>query len=233
MAPTISPEPDRRSKVAVEAADRPPRGRWWRLALFVAVVLGIQAAGSWLAGLLELEIWPRHSPMLDLAGVLISAAYVITMALPFVPGIEIGLAVMLVFGAQAIPAIYACTQLALALSFLVGRLVPLGVLAAGAGWLHLHALRRLLARLEPLAPTERLALLTEKAPRAWVRRLITHRYLALAVLINLPGNAILGGAGGIGLVAGMSRVFSLPRYLLLMAVATSPVPLVLWFGGTG
>jgi len=202
--------------------------RWTRIALFVGVVIGIQLAGSWLGSLLQIEIWPRHSPMLDLVAVLIIVAYVFTMALPFVPGIEIGLAVMLVFGAESIPAIYLCTQAALLLSFAVGRFVPLGVLTAFTGWLHLFRAQALLRRLEPLPSDRRLALLLERAPHRSVEQLVRYRYLALALLINLPGNAIIGGAGGIGLIAGMSRVFSLPRYVLVMAIATTPVPIVLW-----
>ncbi len=207
--------------------------RWLRLALFVAAVLAIQALGGWAADRIEFEIWPRHSPMLDLAALLIAAAYIITMALPFVPGIEIGLAVMLVFGSESIPAVYVCTQAALLLSFVAGRYLPLGLLTGFAGWLQLTRVHRLLSQLEPLAPAGRLQLLVERAPRRWVRRLVNHRYLALAVLINLPGNAIIGGAGGIGLIAGMSRVFSLPRYIAIMAAATTPVPLALWLGRPG
>jgi hypothetical protein len=72
-----------------------------------------------------------------------------------------------------------------------------------------------------------------RAPYQWVGRLVRHRYISLAVLINLPGNAILGGAGGIGLLAGMSGIIKLPRYMATMAIATTPVPLLLWFGGMG
>ncbi len=52
----------------------------------------------------------------------------------------------------------------------------------------------------------------------------------LAVAVNLPGNSRLatrnsqlGGAGGIGMLAGTSRVFSFPRYALLIAAARWPL----------
>jgi len=56
--------------------------------------------------------------------------------------------------------------------------------------------------------------------------LLRHRYLVLAVLFNLPGNAIIGDGGGIALIAGMSRLFPFPKYVLLVCVAITPVPLL-------
>jgi hypothetical protein len=49
------------------------------------------------------------------------------------------------------------------------------------------------------------------------------------VLINLPGNMLVGGGGGIALVAGMTRLFSWPAFLLTVAVAVAPVPLLIYF----
>lgn len=129
-----------------------------------------------------------------------AAVFVVAMALPFVPAIEIGLALMLIGGAEGVVIVYLCTQLALAASFVFGRLVP----------------RRCLA--QPLADP--------RLGRGWMGRLRAHRYLALAVLVNLPGNAAVGGAGGIAMAAGASRLFDYPRYGLTMAVATSPLPLL-------
>ena len=50
--------------------------------------------------------------------------------------------------------------------------------------------------------------------------------LVLAVLFNLPGNALIGGGGGIAMMAGMSRLYSFPAYLLLIAVAILPGPIL-------
>ena len=206
--------------------------RGLRFALLLALVVAIQQLGEWVSVQLQLEFSSHQNPMFDAAALLLVLAYTITMALPFVPGIEIGLAVMLVFGPDVFLVVYACTQVALLISFVAGRLVPLGSLAALAGWLQLHRTQFTLASLEPLEPAKRLEYMLRCAPRRWVRGLIEHRYLALAVLINLPGNAIVGGAGGIGLTAGMSRVFGLPQYVLVMALATTPVPIALsiWHG---
>jgi hypothetical protein len=58
-------------------------------------------------------------------------------------------------------------------------------------------------------------------------------YIVLMSLPFLPGievglmlMAMLGVGGGIGLIAGMSRLFPFPKYLLLVCVAVTPVPLL-------
>jgi len=53
----------------------------------------------------------------------------------------------------------------------------------------------------------------------------------LALLINLPGNSLIGGGGGILLVAGPSRLFSLPALVVTLILATAPVPLAVWLMG--
>jgi hypothetical protein len=121
-----------------------------------------------------------------------AAVYVLAMALPFVPGIEIGLALMLLLGEPGIALVYLCTQLALALGYAAGRFLPRPAL-----------------------------------PGAWAERLRRRPALALAALINLPGNAAIGGAGGIAVLAGAARLLPFWRYVLVMAVATTPLPLAL------
>ena len=70
------------------------------------------------------------------------------------------------------------------------------------------------------------------APNRFAAVLLRQRYLALALLLNMPGNFVLGGGGGIAMMAGLSRVFSPPLFLLMTMLAVAPVPLaVAWFGG--
>jgi hypothetical protein len=55
--------------------------------------------------------------------------------------------------------------------------------------------------------------------------------LALAVSLNIPGNFLIGGGGGIGLFAGISRLYSVTGYLITISIAVAPVPVaVLFFG---
>ena len=64
-------------------------------------------------------------------------------------------------------------------------------------------------------------------PTRTIPALLKRRYLVLAVLLNLPGNALIGGGGGLAMVAGMSRLYSFPAYFLLISVAILPGPAVI------
>lgn len=71
----------------------------------------------------------------------------------------------------------------------------------------------------------------ETAPKGISRVLVDHRDLALIAVLNMPGNALIGGGGGIALVAGMSGMFRPDRYLLAVAIAALPIPLFMLAGG--
>ena len=71
----------------------------------------------------------------------------------------------------------------------------------------------------------------ERLPDWLGHRLIKWRYLGLAAVINIPGNSIVGGGGGICMVAGLSRIFTPTATLVTIALAVSPVPLLIWFFG--
>ncbi len=60
--------------------------------------------------------------------------------------------------------------------------------------------------------------------------LVKYRYLTIAVLINMPGNYLLGGGGGISIVCGTSRRISWKGFLLTIALAVSPVPILAYLG---
>lgn len=199
--------------------------------MLLAAILALSAIGDWCIGQIDVAAWTHSLDGLDAAWIAIALIYVLLMALPFVPGIELGLALMLLLGDGGILLVYLCTQVALALSFFAGRWVPMPLLITVLHALRLERMRRLLACLETAGPEKRLVRLTEHAPSAWARRSMRHRYLTLAVVLNLPGNALLGGAGGLGLIAGASRLYRFPGYCLLVAAATSPVPLLLMLRG--
>jgi len=123
--------------------------------LLVALVAAGYVAREWLAlqlGALPLAAGQGLMSRLVLLSV---AAYVLIMAVPFVPGVEIGLGLLMVFGAKIAPLVYLCTVASLSLSFAIGRLVPEQVLAALLGDLGLRRAARLIARYERLSPGER------------------------------------------------------------------------------
>ncbi|MGA1369426.1 MAG: hypothetical protein ACO394_13000, partial [Blastocatellia bacterium] len=43
--------------------------------------------------------------------------------------------------------------------------------------------------------------------------------VVLAVALNMPGNAMIGGGGGIAMLAGMSGLFALPVFVMVIAIA--------------
>lgn len=197
-----------------------------KIALFLAALLFLNYAMGWLANLVAFQMWPRH---VHAASFLLFAtvfSYTLLLAIPFLPGIEVGLMLMAMLGHKGIVLVYLCTVLALSLSFLFGRLLPPRHLARALGWFHLNRAREMVDALAPLGPEERLRFLTKSAPSRIVPFLLRHRYLIIGVLFNVPGNALIGGGGGIGLIAGMSRLFPFPKYLLLICLAITPGPII-------
>lgn len=214
-------------------ASRRERGRGTFKALLLAtvyiclVVLGI-TIGHWMTGHLEIDI--HHSPETDAwwhRVVLITFfTYVVLMTLPFVPGVEVGLALLVIFGGEMALLVYLGTVFALICSFVMGRVVPERAVLWTLAFLHLRRAHEFVSRLQSLPAQERLRFLLEASPARSLTWLLRFRLVAIAILLNLPGNALIGGGGGIGMAAGMSRLFSFPSYLLTVCIATAPVPLL-------
>jgi len=203
----------------------------WKLALFVALLVAASYAGNWVNGQLTMELTPSTEPALHRLIMTATTIYVLLMMLPFVPGVEIGLSMMALFGAKIVPLVYSATVAALMLSFLVGRLVPQHVIAETFEVLHLKRAARLLRQLEPLDSDARLQFLLQNTSSRIAPLLLRRRFLALMVALNLSGNSLVGGGGGICLVAGFSRLFTFPKFALAVAVAVSPVPLAMFMMG--
>ena len=200
-----------------------------KLLIIVAAIAVLNLGGNWLLQQLDFQLFPRHDSLMHVAILGIAVVYILLMAIPFMPGIEIGLGLMMLLGYKGALLVYLCTLAALSLSFIVGRIIPTQALIRLLDWLHLERAGALLRRLEPLDRQQRLELLYSLAPSRAVPLLLRHRYLAVLVLLNLPGNAVIGGGGGIGMAAGMSRLFPFPLFVLLVALAVAPVPILFYF----
>lgn len=154
--------------------------------------------------------------------------YGVVLALPFLPGVELGLLIMAVFGPVGALAAYAATIGGLMLAYTAGRTLPEGVIVG------------LLGRIGIVVPRDGIASATESLiaerrraqsmPRRLTATLLNHRYLTLAFGLNFPGNAALGGGGGLALLSGMSRQFGWCSFLLTVAIATSPAPILVLAG---
>jgi hypothetical protein len=134
---------------------------------------------------------------------------------------------MMVLGPKIVPLVYLCTLVSLFLSFMVGRLIPNKSLINFLHGLHLRKASFLLTELEGLDSQQRFDLLIERSPKKFVPFLLKYRYLALLVIINTPGNIVVGGGGGVAMSAGMSRLFAPSLFLLTIIIAVSPIPLFL------
>ena len=215
---------------------RQPAARSSRLRLLIkiAVIVGLAAllnyGGHLAVAKIEFQFWPEHEDMVITVLWVSILVYVLLMALPFAPGVELGLALMMVLGPKGIVLVYFCTLLSLSLSFIVGRLIPLRVLAGLLGWLHLQNSRNLLIRLEPLNAEEKLDCLLKSAPLRIIPFLVRHRYLMIALILNLPGNALVGGGGGVGVIAGMSGLYPFLNFFLLISLSILPLPLLILSG---
>lgn len=168
----------------------------------------------------------RWSPSALVGGGLL---YVLLLSLPFVPGVELGVLLMCVFGKEGIIFVYFATVAGLSLAFSVGRLLP-------KEWME--------SRLQKLGFSRRcdsphdeiddlLYNLSHNSKfcqnRFW-SFLTKYRYLMIAALFNMPGNYLIGGGGGISLTCGISRRISWKKFLLTTILAVLPVPLLAFFG---
>jgi hypothetical protein len=206
----------------------------FRLLLKISLIAGflvlLNYGGSLVVEQINFQLWPQHEHIMIIMLWFSIVVYVLWMALPFVPGVELGLALMVMLGPKGVVLVYVCTLLSLTLSFTIGRLIPLNGFARFFGWLHLHKAQDLVLQLKPLNSEERLDFLMRTAPSKVIPFLLRHRYLMIAIALNLPGNAIIGGGGGIGLITGMSRLYPFPRYILLVSLAITPLPLLFLAG---
>jgi hypothetical protein len=197
---------------------------------YLAALLG----GLWLSTRLhevvaQVEAGPIAAGMIVVA----FAAFLLLSAIPFVPGAEIGLGILMVLGAEGALLVYLGMVAALGLSFGAGRFVPPDRIAAALGAMGFARARDAVLRTGALPDEERARFIERHAPARWVPVLLRHRYVALALLFNLPGNVILGGGGGIAFAAGASRLFGTGAYLLTIMLAVAPVPLMFWLFGAG
>ena len=220
----------------IQANNPPGKRRWLRIVILLLVYAGLLAVGhwgsQWLIDLVGVDLSPgvkSHARHVVMAGI---ALYTGLMAIPFVPGIEISLALLAAFGHQVAALIYAATVVALAISYLIGRLVPIRLIALLFESLGQQRSVSLVRRLEPLSAEQRLEVLIAHAPKRFIPTLLKYRYIAIAVVLNVPGNAIIGGGGGIALLAGISGLFTFPRYLAVVSLAVLPVPLTIMLLGS-
>lgn len=202
-----------------------------RVLLLIAII-GLATWGSYLIrDALNLQVRPDNEQQVHRAIIVGAVAYIALLALPFVPGAEIGLAMLAALGPAIAPLIYICTVASMILAFAVGRFLPIVMLERALSLLRMRRAAALVARAAPLSQEERLAMLLDGQSKRVLSLALRYRYVALALAVNTPGNSIIGGGGGIMILAGLSGIFSPLWTFLAVALAVSPVPLAVMFLG--
>jgi hypothetical protein len=163
-------------------------------------------------------------------------AYLLLLALPFVPGVELGLLIMIFFGRDGVIAAYLATIGGLSLAYAAAWSLPNQITLRWMSRLGLSdaagdpgaAINGMVANATVAAQG------TDKGARGAAGKfasfLLDHRYLTLAACLNLPGNSVLGGGGGIAFLCGLSGQFHMRRFILTVVLATAPIPLLVLFG---
>ncbi len=162
---------------------------------------------------------------------IVLVVYAILMALPFVPGIAIVVPLLVLNGPSVMPYVWAATLGGLLLAYAAGRATPPGALAALLARLRQRRAAAAVAALMTRPPDTRLSYMRGLLPPRLAPLAGAGRYALLAVMVNVPGASVIGGGGGLALMAGYTRLFApLPTIATLIA-ATAPVPLLIWLGG--
>ncbi len=204
----------------------------YRSALRIFALLGLAFALHeifvWAEGWIAANDYGWAMPGLLVAVLVI---YAVLIAIPFVPGIEIGLMVLAAGGSGIAPLVWIATASGLTLAYMVGCKVPYTWLHRVLLDLHLTRACQFLERFEALPVEERAAFVQALLPLRHLGWVVKYRYLNLALLINIPGNSMIGGGGGIAFVSGVSGMFRVPLVMVTIVVATAPVPLAIWLFG--
>lgn len=172
------------------------------------------------------ELLEELREMMGVLGfVLLACCYALFLAMPFVAGVEIGLLIMAIFGVSGVLVAYCGTIIGLNLAFWVGRMLPDATVTKLLSKLHVKA--------DGMSFDNFVESLVSSS--GWVsslgRRLLDNRYLTLAVGLNFPGNSLIGGGGGLSLIAGISRrMVFWPYFALVTLIATLPVPVLVLLG---
>ena len=204
--------------------------RAFLIALAITLCAGLVFGGHQIVLVLEriatLQAAAADAMLTHPAIIFLVVCYVILLAIPFVPGAELGFVLLLVFGADIAPVVYLATVAGMMMAFAVGRFVPREktervLLALG--------LEQLVSRIAEARGEAERPYNRPSESGTWFTRFLRHRYAALAVVINTPGNTILGGGGGLAFAAGVSRLFPPVGFLGTVLVAVSPVPLAFLF----
>src|SRR3546814_16339205 len=93
----------------------------FKLVLLAVLLAAVHFGGGWLMHWLDGYLGAAFARWGDWALLFWLIVYVLALATPFVPGVEISFAVMLLLGSKGIVAMYLATLLGLSLAYEIGR----------------------------------------------------------------------------------------------------------------
>jgi len=230
-APCPLPDPAHRMTPLPNGMGRFLAGIVLRLAVLIALILAAGQLAMIVKDQLNLQVSPENHAAYQRAIMLATAAYVTLTALPFVPGAELGMAMLSMFGASVAPLIYGATVVSLCLSYAVGLIIPPRVCCSMLRKVGAKRAAEVLGETMALPRAERLEYITRDLKSPILLTLTRYRYVGLALMINLPGNVVFGGGGGLAMAAGLCGVFAPLPFLLAVMVAVLPVPLAVLMMG--
>ena len=199
------------------------KSRIWSV---IAIMLLLFMVGAWSNDYLHSLLWPINLEQAQMLIGCLILAYAVCMMLPFMPAIELGLLLLAMLDIQGVLWLYLVTVVALITSYGIGRVIPVAMLKKLFEYLHFHRASDLLCCTGECGEKEQIDRFIKQAPKRLIPFLLRHRYCVFAVAINTPGNMIIGGAGGIAMMSGFSRVYGFGRFVLTLLIAVSPLPIL-------
>ncbi|MDF2152946.1 hypothetical protein [Vibrio sp. CAU 1672] len=201
----------------------------WKTALTIFIWAVMVAFGHGVTHLGESKVellFIQIQEIMGLAGFLVLAgAYALFLAIPFVAGVEIGFLIMAIFGVKGVLVAYIGTILGLNIAFAIGRLLPKSILG------------KCFNKFDLKIEMDNLPALLDQLTREkhWLSvvggTLLRNRYISIGLCLNFPGNSIVGGGGGLSMLAGMShRLVRWPYFLIVSLLAPLPVPVLVLVG---
>jgi len=197
-----------------------------RLMALGGFMLLLCAVGFWSNQYLHHQIWPIDTDQGHLLSGALVLIYAICMILPFMPAIELGLILLVMLDIQGILMLYLVTVFSLSISYTIGSLVPGQVLKRLFQYLHFYKAADLLCARGECNEKQQINRFLEHAPKRLIPFLLRHRYCVFGVAVNTPGNMLLGGAGGIAMMSGVSRLFNFRTFVLAVMISVLPLPVI-------
>ena len=200
--------------------------RWYYCKLALRLLLVLALVAVLFSGLILMRgeglisLWLADAQQRWWVLVVTSVVYALILAIPFVPGVELGWLIMGLFGKWGLLAAWLSTVAGLSLSFVAARQFRAHPLLT-----RVHQARAALEQASPdqLSPYR-------KALRQVLSLYARYPYVFLFCALNLPGNWVIGGGGGIAVMTGLTPGVRFLRFLPTVTVATGMVPLALWLG---